>query len=358
MAHVRAHYGKVVVRCSCRGHRFTTTIDLKPTASNLRAARRIAEEAEHKLKAGNPWEAVRADLRCEVAPIIPNTLGYYAQHFLDHAEVERPTLMGYQSAYNSHWLHFDDRPITSLLRTELDAHLAAKKVTWKTRKNAVSVLRLIFDVAKRDGVLSKAPTDGWIVKRTKTKEPDPYSEKERDSLLRELKKSSPIAWRYFLMAFHSGMRTGELLGLEWFAVEKPYVHVRQERVRRIIEARTKTGWNRTVILPESVWNMMNNNPSRFQKSFVFLTPEGHPFRDADWLMDKWVKAHRATNVRRRTGPYPWRHTYISLALAHGAALLWVSKQTGHDMITMQKNYARWIPGRADADLAELEKVYT
>ena len=82
-----------------------------------------------------------------------------------------------------------------------------------------------------------------------------------------------------------------------------------------------------------------------------------PFIDADWLMERWLRAHQSAGVRRRVGPYPWRHTYISLALSNGAAPLWVSKQTGHDMVTMSKHYARWISGREAEDQRELEKVY-
>jgi len=48
---------------------------------------------------------------------------------------------------------------------------------------------------------------------------------------------------------------------------------------------------------------------------------------------------------------------VQRALANGASLIWVAKQAGHDMITMQARYARWIPGRGDADRAELEKIY-
>jgi len=31
--------------------------------------------------------------------------------------------------------------------------------------------------------------------------------------------------------------------------------------------------------------MLHNNPTRFKKSFVFLTPEHRAFVDADWLME-------------------------------------------------------------------------
>jgi len=43
--------------------------------------------------------------------------------------------------------------------------------------------------------------------------------------------------------------------------------------------------------------------------------------------------------------------------SRGASLLWVSKQCGHDMVTMQRHYARWIKGRDDADRKELERIY-
>ena len=133
--------------------------------------------------------------------------------------------------------------------------------------------------------------------------------------------------------------------------------IEQSRVRRRIKPGTKTGKNRKIILPPIVWDALDSNPTRFMRSFVFLTPENLPFIAADWLMERWLRAHQSAGVRRRVGPYPWRHTYISLALSNGAAPLWVSKQTGHDMVTMSKHYARWISGREAEDQRELEKVY-
>ncbi len=177
-------------------------------------------------------------------------------------------------------------------------------------------------------------------------------------MLEALRAADEIAWRYFLLAFHSGMRTGELLGLDWSATtERPCLVVGQTRVRRRVKAHTKTGDQRRIMLPPVAWDMLASNPTRFRKSFVFLTPIGHPFLDADWLMDKWRAAHTAAKIRRRTMPYPWRHTYVSLALAAGASMVWVSKQTGDDISTLERHYARWVEGRLDADAAELAKVY-
>lgn len=354
MAYVIPHGNRIKIRFRIHGRELVTTIDRKPTKTNLDAAGRVARQAEHRIRAGEEWQSVRAWLRGESARA-PRSLGYYAQHVLDHADVEHSTLTGYQAAYNRYWLPFDARAVDTLTRSELESHLASFRVGRKTKKNALSVLRRIFDAARRDRVIVDAPTDDWELKSGQAPEPDPYTERERDKLLEAFEH--PIAYRYFLMAFHSGMRTGELLGIEWHHLEKPYARVEQSRVRRRVKGSTKTDQLRRVRLPAIVWEMLATNPTRFAQSFVHLTPEGLPFVDADWLMEHWRKAHARAGVRRRTGPYPWRSTYISLALAAGASLLWVAKQAGHDVLTMQRHYARWIKGREDADRDELAKVY-
>lgn len=355
MAHVRPHGKRIAVRLKIDGRAYVTTVNIKPTKTGLNAAERQAQQADARLRAGESWITVRAWLRGESANPA-RSLGYYAQHLFDHADVEMSTLMGYESAYHRYWSHFDGRMVETLTQSELEAHLAQFGVSRKTKRNALSVLRRVFDVAKKDRVVTEAPTDDWTLKKGQDGDPDPYTEAERDKLLNALKQD-PIAWRYFTLAFHTGMRTGELLGLEWNTLERPYIHITQSRVRRKIKTSTKTDERRRVIAPDFIWAMLADNPTRFQRSFVFLTPEDRPFIDADWLMDKWTKAHKRASVRRRLGPYPWRSTYISLGLASGQSLIWVSKQTGHDMITMQKHYARWIKGREDADMAELRKAY-
>ena len=81
-----------------------------------------------------------------------------------------------------------------------------------------------------------------------------------------------------------------------------------------IELRTKTNVERDVVVPNHVTDVMESSGTRFDRSFVFLTPDRHTFRDADWLMERWSRAHKATGIRKRTKPYPWRSTYVAIAL--------------------------------------------
>ncbi len=66
------------------------------------------------------------------------------------------------------------------------------------------------------------------------------------------------------------------------------------------------------------------------------------FRDADWLMKHWKRAHEITEVRRRLGPYPWRSTYISLMLSAGINEYDVARYVGNSPDVIRKSYHKHI----------------
>lgn len=366
---VDAKNGRVRIRIQHNGQRRTIILEQRPTQACLAAAQRLHTEIKQRLRLGESFAALSAELTGEsyTDETEERTLGFYAQHLLDNAEtLTRSTLMSYETIYNRYWAVFDDRSVSSIQLTELQQHINSFDVVQKTKKNAVSLLRLIFDLAKSDQIITRAPTDHWEFKRAKRNtrsQPDPYTIEERDYLIAALLKqgqqsaSNMIAWRYFLMGFHSGMRTGELLGAMWRDYEPPYFRVWQQRVRRKMVPHTKTGNERLVLLPPIVTEMLNANPTSKASDHLFTSPENHPFLDADWLMEKWSKAHKVCGVRQRTGPYPWRHTYISIGLTHGQHVNWIAKQCGHSPTMVERVYGKWIVGSEELDRIELSKVY-
>lgn len=332
------------IRIEVRGRKWK--VELKPTPENIRAMEKQRTALIHRLDAGEDFDDLIAETQGKQTSKAAKTLGYYAQHFLDIVAPERvsdSTLMGYESAYNAHWLPFDNRRIDLIQITELQRHLAAKDIHKKTRKNALSVLRMIYDCAVPE-VFPTNPIDYWTIPRSKNDpapEPDPYTLEERDELLAWLHQKCIIAWRYFTHGFGSGMRTGELLGAPWAHFEAPYMRVEQEMVRREIKPHTKTQ-RREVLLSSFVLDMLNDNPTRFKQGLIHLTPEGRMFKDADWLMEWWNRAHTATQVRRRTGPYPWRSTYISLLLGAGVNEYDVALMAGNSPAVIRKHYHKFI----------------
>lgn len=219
----------------------------------------------------------------------------------------------------------------------------------------MSTLFQILEVALDNRDIDHLPTANWKFRKQEKPEIDPYNESERDALLAHMPTEE--ARQLFYLAFHSGLRTGELSALEWRHVQKPEILVEQNRTRSRITT-VKTDFVRRVRLHKGVWDMLDGNQSRWRQGFMFLRPNGIEHRDGKWMMEQWHSAHKASGVRRRSNArYPWRHTYISLALVSGAAPIWVAKQAGHDLKTMTEKYARWIKGRDEAEQAEMNKIY-
>lgn len=355
MATVGFQGNGIRVRFQIRREQHTTTIRLKPTQANLRAVKAVCRDLEYRLLAGEPWPVIRAELRGEAPPAESKALSYYAQHMLDTASVKRSTLLEYQSTYNRIWSAFNDKPVTGLLKSELESHLATFGLTAKAQKNAISVLRRCLNVAKEDGTIDKAPTDNWRVKADQKPAIDPYTEHERDQLLAAL---CGVAKAYFTVGFYTGMRTGELLAVENRHCKPPVIRVEQQRNRQRLQDYTKTNVARDAHLPAHIWTQLE--PYRFGK-WLFAQDDGSPFTEANPLMDEWRKAHTKSGVRLRVDragkskKYPWRHTYISIALSKGIPPSVVARQCGHDEKTMWDNYAEFIPQGDEYD--QLERAF-
>lgn len=352
MANVAAHGNGIRVRIQHHKAVFVTTLKLSPTKANLEAVRKRAELAKAKLSLSEPWDFVKCWLRDEPPPEAvtaeeqaeKKTLGDWAQHYLDviapdYDGIADSTLMGYTSAYNANWLRFDRMPISDIQLGTLQTHLANRPVSNKTKREALSTLKRIYKTA------GLKTLDDWQMKKTKTekgRQPDPYSFEERDKLLAAL-KPWPIAHTYFTFAFYTGMRTGEILGLHWSDYEEDEgFTVWQSMVRRQLQPHVKTKRRFVLAHPKAI-GALREHPTRFEGGLIFKTPEGHMFKDADWLTDKWKRAHVNSGVRRRLGPYQWRHTYISMCLSGGMAIYDVAKQSGNSPQIIEEAYESWIP---------------
>ena len=179
---------------------------------------------------------------------------------------------------------------------------------------------------------------------------DPYTIKERDALLNWLKEhASNTTYAYFLLAFGSGMRTGELLALRWDDYDGRSFMVERSRTRGEIVT-TKTDETRKVLLTDKVCGVIGGLPSRFKRGYVFLAQRDKPYQSGYHLNQVFTKAHDRTNTPRSTSPnYPWRHTYASIGLISGLEPAFLAKQLGHSLSVFETTYAKWIDRDEDRE---------
>ncbi len=85
----------------------------------------------------------------------------------------------------------------------------------KTRNNALTPLRGVFDLAFADGHIQTNPALRLKFAKIQRELPDPFSSDERDLILSWFASQRPEWLTYFETAFFTGLRTSELIGLQW-----------------------------------------------------------------------------------------------------------------------------------------------
>jgi integrase len=180
----------------------------------------------------------------------------------------------------------------------------------------------------------------------------------------------PEYFPLFLAAIHTGMRAGELAGLQWGDIDfnGKFVIVRRNFTRGRIE-KTKTDRIRRVDLSDALLHELESLKRRrkaeyFQKGknetpeWVFLGPGDIVWQDGKPVGREEGQQLDMQNVRnrvflkclekaklRRIRFHDLRHTFASLLIQNGESLAYVKDQLGHSSIKMTVDvYGHLVPG--------------
>lgn len=335
---IRAMRGKLQIRYTVDGRRYAETLDLTPTRSGVADAVRIRKE--------------RISARNYGAPVADRPFEELAQGYLNQLKVELSTRNSYRDSLNIYWAGLKGKDIAGISTAELIALDDA--IAWpseKTRANALIPLRKAFDFAVSRGWVRDNPARAIRHGKRSGGQPDPYTIEERDALLKWL--DDTLAGPYFRVAFGTGMRTGELLALTWEDWDGESLFVHQSRVRGELKG-TKTDTPRKVLILPDTRAVLNSIPRPIRGGPIFRTQHDKPYQSGYHLNQWFRKAHDATGVRYRTGPYPWRSTYASLALSAGVRPSLIAAQLGHRVDILLTVYGKYLPRQDDLD--ELKKM--
>ncbi len=219
--------------------------------------------------------------------------------------------------------------------------------TDKTRNNCVSVLRMVFDYARGEKYITENPAAELEYRDTEAAEPDPFTYEEMRAILGWMKNHDmEQVHHYFWFAFFSGLRTSELIQLQWAKVDlrAGLVRVDEALVRQEVKS-TKTNKRRDVeLMSESFAALTAQKKHTYLAgAHVFLNPRTNgPYynQQAPWL--RMCAALKGLGIRHRPA-YNTRHTFATLNLMAGANPYWLKDQMGHASLEMlMKVYSKWI----------------
>jgi integrase len=359
-----------------QGVRCRERVPLKPTATNLKRAEQHRAAILHAIAAGNfdyrasfPESKIAA--RFEEATATPGdlvTVARFLDTWLDQQKLERKA-----STYDTYrkivigkldpW--FGKLKLSELKRKHVREKLAAYPAGNKTLGNIQSVLRAALEAAVDDELIEANPLAGYTYRKKEDPsddEIDPFDRVEQSAILAALEGQGRNLVQF---AFWTGLRTSELVALDWSDVDflRGVVRVSKAQTQNAAapEApKTASGRREVKLLAMGMEALLAQKAHTYlQGREIFQNPQTLERWAGDQPIRKtlWTWALKRAGVRYRY-PYQTRHTYASMMLSSGEHPMWVAQQMGHaDWSMIIRRYGRWMPDADDQAGSRAEAVY-
>jgi len=249
---------------------------------------------------------------------------------------------------------------------ELTAELMGKGLSRNSIRNVVATLRLVLNQAIEDGLIVANPATklAKFFKQAKTaRKIDFLTAAEVPTFLeqarirdRKKRQGDPEYHLLFLCAVHTGMRAGELAGLQWPDIDwngKFIVVCRSAKEGKI--SPTKTDKIRRIDMSDDLAEELRDFRRRQLEEamrtgrnelpvWVFASGEGTPLDVHNVSKREFAKCLEKAGLRRIRF-HDLRHTFASLLLQNGESPQYVKEQLGHSSIKITVDvYGHLIPG--------------
>jgi len=372
-----ASESSIEISFTYRGIRCRERVPLKPTAANLKRAEQHRAAILHEIsigvfeyRAAFPNSKMADKFDGPAAPADLMTVGEYLDKWLGRQKLERKA-----STYDTYrkivmgkldpW--FGKMKLAELKRKDVREKLAAYPAGNKTLGNIQSVLRAaLADAVDEDELLDVNPLAGYTYRKKEAPkdddEIDPFDREEQAAILAALEGQGRNLVQF---AFWTGMRTSELVALDWGDIDlmRGVVRVSRAMTQHADEPevpKTESGRREVKLLQLAVEALTAQKVHTYLKGQeVFQNPQTLERWSGDQPIRKtmWTPALRRAKVRYRY-PYQTRHTYASMMLSSGEHPMWVAQQMGHrDWSMIIRRYGRWMPDADSNAGSRAEAVY-
>lgn len=275
-----------------------------------------------------------------------------------HITTVEGTLKNYLNPY------FGEKEVGRITKKDiLEFRASLAKVTTRSGKHLsasrinriMTPLRMILSEAANRFEFS-SPYHGIKSLKVPRTDVEPFSIEEVKQIIDTVR---PDFRNYYVVRFFTGMRTGEIDGLQWDHVDfkRCQILVRQALVNGRIEYTKNDGSFRTIEMSQLVIDALNEQKKAAgKKDFVFCTRTGGPMNHNNVTKRVWYPLLRHLGLRKRR-PYQTRHTAATLWLAAGENPEWIARQMGHTTTEMLfRVYSRYVPNLTRRDGSAFERL--
>ena len=265
-------------------------------------------------------------------------------------------------------------PIGAITPAHLDAlHRAKREAGLSPRSVQIvhGIIRGALNRAVRQGIIAVNPCSRIDQPRAKRPDIKPLSHDEAARFLDSAATDRLSA--LWLMALHSGLRQGELLGLRWQDVDLDRRTMTLTQTIQTIEEKIETdgpksrGSRRTLPIPEPVLDALRRwkarqaaerlrlGPAWTESGLVFTSTVGTPLYARN-VSRRFHQLLDASGIERR-GMHTTRHTTATLLLRANEHPKVVQELLGHASIALTMDtYSHVMPGMKEAATETLARL--